>query len=157
MSGRWRGIYEGKKWWSPVTVQLLTDRGFSEVLHYPRACLDTGSPYIVFPGKCASPPLDEDRPPATVPVEIAVGPGGTRTTLNLPPRGRVIGFGGVGGTRRDRYLFCADVDVEGLEYDDLVSIVFFDPSELSHPIIGLTEFVGNGGSITFGGKGFRTK
>ncbi len=156
MLGGWKGAYEGKKWWGSAAVQLLTDQDFSDLLHYPHACLDTGSPYIVLPGRCASPAPGEDCFPATVRVEVAVGSDGICATFNLPPRGRVIGFGGVGGVKRDRYLFCAEIAVEGLNHDDLVSIVFLDPSELPYPIVGLTEVVEDGRSITFSGKGYRT-
>lgn len=153
MAAGWKGVYEDGKWWSPVAVRVLSVLGFSETIRFPRASLDTGSPYTILPGKCLSPISDRDFFPDFV--EAVLGGTDHGTILDLPPRGRVIGFGGVGGAKRDRYLFCAEISVDGLEYKDLVNVVFFDPDELPHPIVAIAEVVESGRPVTFSCKGFR--
>lgn len=155
MPGQWKGVYENRKWASSTTVQFLSDIGISPPIRYPRAIVDTGSPFIIFPGTCPMSPSDAVTLPDIVHVQVAAN-SAEYIDINLSPRGRVFQCGGVGGTLRDRYVFCADVTVTGLEFPDLVSVIFFDPIDLSYtPIISIDLIIQYGHSVVFSREGFR--
>lgn len=110
------------------------------------ALLDTGSPYIILPGRCRLNPYDE---------RVIVEPRGCEPVCSrvlLRTRGRQERFGGVGAQRKPHFPFRANLHIRGFARLEWTT-VYFD-EEVQYALVG-TPFLFHDGGTCFSENGYK--
>jgi hypothetical protein len=118
---------ESRKPWTTIKVKFAYDHN-QEVFSWD-ALLDTGSPFTIFPGDVLEEIIHDER------LEISLLALNDYRVISLPSRGPIANFGPVGSTATPHPPFCADFQIDSLNWLELQTI-YFD-KRLDHVIIGV--------------------